>query len=197
MNSNPNPNYKPPMSKPNNKPMVENIKTIFSFSLSLENNSIDSVFKMCYELYFRLEQTIQFKDFIKHCCYSPLNIKFERKENASEPGYYFIDISVPIYQYLDFISSNEYHNFITKFLSLAKGGRNANYEPKNMRLYSGKVVCVDARTNEFTKGRIYEVKNGRMKTDLPSIVEPGAFSPYSSFEELTNKLSSQFIELVD
>ena len=67
-------------------------------------------------------------------------------------------------------------------------------EPK---YYSGKVVCVDARTDEFTKGRIYEVKNGRMKTDLPSIVEPQAFSPYSSFADLTNKLSSQFIELVE
>lgn len=67
-------------------------------------------------------------------------------------------------------------------------------EPK---YYSGKVVCIDARTNEFTKGRIYEVKNGRMKTDLSHIVEPGDLSPYTSFENLTLKLASKFIELVE
>ena len=75
--------------------------------------------------------------------------------------------------------------------------RLVNSEPEKPKYYSGKVVCIDARTDEFTKGRIYEVKNGRMKTDLPSIVESQAFSPYSSFADLTNKLSSQFIELVE
>lgn len=67
-------------------------------------------------------------------------------------------------------------------------------EPK---YYSGKVVCIDARTDEFTKGKIYEVKNGRMKTDLSHIVEPGDLSPYTSFENLTLKLASKFIELVE
>lgn len=202
MNSNPNPNYKPPMSKPPKKLMLDGIKSIYSFSLSINKYRIDFVFEICNELYFRLEKTIQYKDFLKYCCYNnSLDIELKRKEDFFEPGYkpeyHMICVSIPIIQYLDFIASNEFHIFLAKFLSLANGDRSANYEPENLRLYSGKVVCVDARTNEFTKGRIYEVKNGRMKTDLSHIVEPGDLSPYTSFENLTLKLASKFIELVE
>ena len=40
--------------------------------------------------------------------------------------------------------------------------RLTNPEPEKPKYYTGKVVCIDSETSSFTKGKIYEVVDGKM-----------------------------------
>lgn len=72
-------------------------------------------------------------------------------------------------------------------------GRLTNPEPEKPKYYTGKVVCVKAETGAFTKGKIYEVVDGKMYpnagfTDI---------CKYKNFGDVNLFNSSQFIELVE
>ena len=63
-------------------------------------------------------------------------------------------------------------------------------------LYNGKVVCIDlngCNTNEYTVGKIYEFKDGRMTSD--SNYTFGENETFYTFEDWANFTSSKFIEI--
>lgn len=61
-------------------------------------------------------------------------------------------------------------------------------------LYSGKVVCVEARNSFVTKGKIYEFKNGRAIDDDGD--QFPRFTPVETLGQLNDILWSDFIEVV-
>ena len=69
-----------------------------------------------------------------------------------------------------------------------------NPEPEKPKYYSGKVVCVSPSTPLFTKGKVYEIKDGVGKDDAGNIA---TCIPVKSFEEFNQKMLSTFIELVE
>lgn len=70
--------------------------------------------------------------------------------------------------------------------------RLTNSEPEKPKYYSGKIICVSAATDLFTKGKIYEVVNGNFRDDK------GFLYPCNhSIEEINSTNTSQFIELVE
>jgi hypothetical protein len=69
-----------------------------------------------------------------------------------------------------------------------------NPEPEKPKYYSGKVVCVSPSTSLFTKGKVYEIKDGVGKDDVGNIA---TCIPVKSFEEFNQQMLSKFIELVE
>ena len=72
--------------------------------------------------------------------------------------------------------------------------RLTNPEPEKPKYYSGKVVCVSAFSDFFTKGKVYEIKDGVGKCDDGTKT---THTPVKSFEEFNQKTVSEFIELVE
>ena len=69
------------------------------------------------------------------------------------------------------------------------------------KLYSGKVVCIEAsyyssRCTGFTKGKIYRLAEGFMLDD-DNEVRPATGIPVKSFEDLKKKLCCQWLEVVE
>ena len=62
------------------------------------------------------------------------------------------------------------------------------------KYYSGKVVCVSSNSSFYTKGKIYEIKDGVGKDDEGDTM---TYKPVKSFEEFNQKMLSTFIELVE
>ena len=64
------------------------------------------------------------------------------------------------------------------------------------KLYSGKVVCVDNKGNErcYTKGKIYEFKDGKGRDDLGLII--GGYD-ISSFKDLQDACFVKWLEVVE
>ena len=69
-----------------------------------------------------------------------------------------------------------------------------NPEPEKPKYYTGKVVCVSAFSPLFTKGKVYEIKNGVGKDDVGNII---LIHRPKSFAEFSQNLKSKFIELVE
>lgn len=69
-----------------------------------------------------------------------------------------------------------------------------NPEPEKPKYYSGKVVCVSSYTSFYTKGKIYEIKDGVGKDDTGDTMTR---RPVKSFEEFNRRMLSEFIELVE
>lgn len=69
-----------------------------------------------------------------------------------------------------------------------------NPEPEKPKYYTGKVVCVSAFSDFFTKGKVYEIKDGVGKCDDGTKT---THTPVKSFEEFNQKMVSEFIELVE
>ena len=67
-------------------------------------------------------------------------------------------------------------------------------KPKKPKYYTGKVVCVSPSTPLFTKGKVYEIKDGVGKDDVGNIA---TCKPVKSFEEFSQTMLSKFIELVE
>lgn len=183
MNSNPNPNYKPPGCF-NINGYTFRIVTDWTKHIVV-THKVDCV------LFHKIKPTVEYAA-LKHFC-TYCNFDFEIQQSVDQQSVVTIVFTIPIEKYIKFETSTYYLGFLKTLIDYAS----KPLEPEKPKYYSGKVVCIDARTNEFTKGKIYEVKNGRMKTDHPSIVEPQGFSPYSSFADLALKLASKFIELVE
>lgn len=59
--------------------------------------------------------------------------------------------------------------------------------------YNAKIVCIESHTSHFTKGKIYEVKNGVLYGNEDSEFDYNA----KSIDEINEQLGSQFIELVE
>lgn len=72
--------------------------------------------------------------------------------------------------------------------------RLTNPEPEKPKYYTGKVVCVSPHTSFYTKGKIYEIKDGVGKDDTGDTT---TCRPVKSFEEFNQKMISEFIELVE
>ncbi len=49
--------------------------------------------------------------------------------------------------------------------------------------FNGKVVCVETDYSWWTVGKIYTIKNGRIKCDDPSVYPPEKYPPYTSYED--------------
>lgn len=75
--------------------------------------------------------------------------------------------------------------------------RLSQLEEEKPKYFNGKVVCVEMRNNFFTKGKIYEFKDGMSVDDVGDSF-PFASSPIKSVEDLNNRqLRSKFIEIVE
>ncbi len=72
--------------------------------------------------------------------------------------------------------------------------RLTNPEPEKPKYYTGKVVCVSAFSDFFTKGKVYEIKDGVGKCGDGTKTTR---TPVKSFEEFNQKMLSEFIELVE
>lgn len=72
--------------------------------------------------------------------------------------------------------------------------RLTNPEPEKPKYYTGKVVCVSAFSDFFTKGKVYEIKDGVGKDDEGTQI---THKPVKSFKEFNQKMVSEFIELVE
>lgn len=69
-----------------------------------------------------------------------------------------------------------------------------NPEPVKPKYYTGKVVCVSPFSCLFTKGKVYEIKDGVGKDDEGTQITS---KPVKSFKEFNQKMVSEFIELVE
>lgn len=69
-----------------------------------------------------------------------------------------------------------------------------NPEPEKPKYYTGKVVCVTPFTSFYTKGKVYEIKDGVGKNDDGNKMTN---RPVKSFAEFRQKMVSEFIELVE
>ena len=69
-----------------------------------------------------------------------------------------------------------------------------NPEPVKPKYYTGKVVCVSPFSCLFTKGKVYEIKDGVGKDDDGNII---LIHRPKSFAEFSQNLKSKFIELVE
>lgn len=58
----------------------------------------------------------------------------------------------------------------------------------------GKVVCIDGCGGSFTKGRIYEIKNGKVVSEKDGCEN---CVRVTNVDELNHQFISKFIELVD
>lgn len=65
---------------------------------------------------------------------------------------------------------------------------------QSQKYFSGKVVCIKAVTDEFTTGKIYEIKDGVIYSDFGVRVTSKLIS---SVDELNGRLLSQFVEIVE
>ena len=72
--------------------------------------------------------------------------------------------------------------------------RLTNPEPEKPKYYSGKVVCISPYSSFYTKGKIYEIKDGVGKDDTGDTM---TYRPVKSFEEFNQKMKSEFIKLVE
>lgn len=64
------------------------------------------------------------------------------------------------------------------------------------KLYNGKVVCIKSTCEDITEGKIYEFKDGYSKYDDGNRM-PLMRDAVTSFEDLVEKMSSEFVELVE
>lgn len=71
--------------------------------------------------------------------------------------------------------------------------RLTNPEPEKPKYYTGKVVCVKAMTKTFTKGKIYEIVDGKMRPNAGF----GDICTYKDFDDVNLFNCSQFIELAE
>lgn len=62
--------------------------------------------------------------------------------------------------------------------------------------FTGKVVCVETDTLNFTKGKIYEFKDGFVISDK-GVRLPLCFQAVRDIYDLNSKFKSQFIEIVE
>lgn len=62
------------------------------------------------------------------------------------------------------------------------------------KYYNGEIVCVSAQSGDFTKGKIYKVKNGQFRDDYGNI--RGTTYPYINFRDLNDQHLSEFVEVV-
>lgn len=71
-------------------------------------------------------------------------------------------------------------------------------EVKEPKPYNAKIVCVKV-VGRFTKGKIYEVKDGFLFDDIGLKFEKRSVNSkgYKNIEEINNNLVSQFIEVVE
>lgn len=82
----------------------------------------------------------------------------------------------------------ELHNDLSKFCEQIKEDTPPKDEPK---YYNGKVVCVKPRLG-YTKGKIYEIKDGVIQTDNVGCTQKG----FTSLADL-NGNKAEFVEVVE
>lgn len=65
--------------------------------------------------------------------------------------------------------------------------------------YTHKIVCISSAGEHFIAGKIYEVKEGELRTETGEIFRSGMLDdiPYSNIDEINKDLRSKFIELVE
>ena len=85
------------------------------------------------------------------------------------------------------------------FQTGAKLAMDRLFEPEKPKGYTHKIVCISSSGVHFTLGKIYEAKEGELKSDLGRIFRKGSIDtmPYKNIDEINEDLSSQFIELVE
>lgn len=66
-------------------------------------------------------------------------------------------------------------------------------ETPKPQYYTGKLVCTKSATRTFTKGKIYKVHNGTLDSNAGFY----KYHLFTSFDDVLNTLSSEFIELIE
>ena len=69
-------------------------------------------------------------------------------------------------------------------------------QPDEPKYYNGKVVCVKSFTQSLTVGKIYNVKDGKLKDDDGNVM-PLDTGRIKSFEDFDKYFISEFIEIVE
>lgn len=131
-------------------------------------------------LFSVIKNTREFHALKNYCKF--YDFVFIVEQTITKPKQINIVFKIPIKQYVSFDTSEEYIDFVKSII---------NYEPKT-KYYSGKIICVSAATDLFTKGKIYEVINGILTGNRGL-----KFTQFDSLRCLNRRLQSQFIELVE
>lgn len=63
------------------------------------------------------------------------------------------------------------------------------------KYYTGKIICVETKDSIFQKGKIYEVKDGKITVVRGSRTAEGAF--YENIDQINEQLPATFIEVLD
>lgn len=85
------------------------------------------------------------------------------------------------------------------FQTGAKIAMDRLFEPEKPKGYTHKIVCISSAGEHFIAGKIYEVKEGELRTETGEIFRSGMLDdiPYSNLDEINKDLRSKFIELVE
>lgn len=64
------------------------------------------------------------------------------------------------------------------------------FSPEQPKMFDAKVVCVHSESEDFTKGKVYEVDNGTLQGNGNN------YSPFRDLEDINLRMIPQFIEFV-
>lgn len=87
--------------------------------------------------------------------------------------------------------SNTEFDINSKYFVLADSTKTEEAKPK---YFSGKVVCIKAKTSDFTEGKIYEIKDG---VGLDNDGDKMTKVPITSVKELNTRMLSEFMEIIE
>lgn len=71
---------------------------------------------------------------------------------------------------------------------------NPTTEKAKPKYFNGKVVCIKAKTSDFTEGKIYEIKDG---VGLDNDGDKMTKVPITSVKELNTRMCSEFMEVIE
>lgn len=169
---NPNPEYVPPGYAP---------KSSDGCCVSTDwTDYITITHRLSCALFSVIKNTREFHTLKTYCRF--YDFVFIVEQTITKQEQINIVFKIPIKDYAFFNASGEYIDFIKSII---------HYEPKT-KYYSGKIICVSAATELFTKGKIYEVINGILTGNREL-----KFTKFDSLRSLNCRMESQFIELVE
>lgn len=126
------------------------------------------------EFKYRVGDRVRIKeDLTGHCAYNGTSdmksklgkiVTIAEKVTVSHTG-------IPVYC----IEGSDWHWWEDMFVD------EATIEPEEG--FNGKVICVETDYSWWTVGKIYTIKNGRIKCDDPSVYPAEKYPPYTSYED--------------
>ena len=86
--------------------------------------------------------------------------------------------------------SNTEFDLNPKYFVLA----NPTTEKAKPKYFNGKVVCIKAKTSDFTEGKIYKIKDG---VGIDNDGDKMTKAPITSVKELNTRMLSEFMEIIE